>query len=298
MQINRGYYSRINSTDYNDAGMDFFARDWDNLIILDACRYDMFADAEPFGTPPQRVQSQAATTWEFLAANVGGARLYDTVYVTANPMYYRISNNNFPWGPENFHAEFHDEIHVWQEAGWDPEHETVLPETMAEYALNAANRYPNKRLFIHFIQPHYPFIGADLKVEQARPDTYDDRLGVWEKLTEMDTVSTALKQRVWQAYKNNLDRAIPSVKRLLERLSGRTVVASDHGNMVGDRAFPVPARVWGHPRGLYTDELTTVPWQSFSNGNKEIMSERPAADSESIEADIVRDRLEKLGYTD
>jgi len=39
------------------------------------------------------------------------------------------------------------------------EHRTVLPETMTEATLEAKRRYLNKRLLLHYLQPHAPFLG-------------------------------------------------------------------------------------------------------------------------------------------
>ena len=121
--------------------------DWDNLIILDACRYDTFK--EVYGECDYRY-SKGSSTIEFLRKNFFGMRFLNTVYVTANPFVNRFSQS------------FYKVISVWKD-GWNYDLGTVLPDVMVEYALEAENQYPDKRLIIHFIQPHYPYIG-DLKL--------------------------------------------------------------------------------------------------------------------------------------
>jgi len=39
---NRLYHRRFGRRECNEDGVDPFEADWDNLFILDACRYDMF----------------------------------------------------------------------------------------------------------------------------------------------------------------------------------------------------------------------------------------------------------------
>ena len=51
------------------------------------------------------------------------------------------------------------------------------------------------------------------------------------------------------------------IKELISIFSGSTIVTSDHGNLFGERPHILyPFREYGHPRGLYVDELVLVPW--------------------------------------
>jgi len=45
-RINTLYHSRLGSRIGNPQGIDIFGQDWDNLIILDARRYDEFSKAK------------------------------------------------------------------------------------------------------------------------------------------------------------------------------------------------------------------------------------------------------------
>ncbi|RDI69746.1 hypothetical protein [Halopelagius longus] len=299
-EANRLVHTRGNRR-HND-GIDVFSEDWDNLFILDACRYDMFRDQHDLPGRLESRVSQGAHTSEFLEANVADRDLRDTVYVTASPMYYRKR--------DELDAEFHDVVNVWKEGGWHDTYRTVMPETVVEYAQTAAERYPNKRLLVHFLQPHYPFVGEtgqkyfdldDLAFEWDA--AFGDELGVSDEI-------------LWRAFRENLDVALPHVERLMQSLPGKTVVSADHGQMIGDRSRPVPNREYGHPPGIYTTELTKVPWLVFENGPRktihhgaaegEAETDREASsedislgdgEEEETEADdLVEDRLESLGY--
>ena len=143
-ELNRIYYRRFYTKDYNASGIDIFSEDWDNLLILDACRYDMFKRISNLSGDLSSRISRGSSTNEFIMGNFQDRQFNDTVYVTANPMVYRRSS-------EWLDVEFHDIINIWREDGWNEKYGTVLPETTAEYAIKAHERYPNKRLLIHFI---------------------------------------------------------------------------------------------------------------------------------------------------
>jgi hypothetical protein len=287
---NRLYHRRLNTRRENTAGTDVLTEDWDTLVILDACRYDMFEQHSGLPGRLEHRYSKGSSTTEFLRANLPGRDLRDTVYVTANPQFYG--------NRDELQVEFHEVINIWKEAGWDEENHTVLPETVTEYAQDAAEEYPNKRLLVHYIQPHYPFIGSETEFDKRHlvaPDTGERN--VWYQL--MTGALDIERETVWQLYVENLDRALPHVEELLTTVEGRTVVTADHGNMVGERAFPFPIREWGHPRGIYTEQLVRVPWLIHDNGpRREVIAGQPESRGEDIEEETVADRLKHLGYTE
>lgn len=284
-EINRLYYTRLGRNVGNSKGMDVFEEKWDNLIILDACRHDMFEEQHSLPGRLESRVSKGSHTSEFLKANFTNRDLRDTVYVTASPQYYR--------NKEQLGTTFHDVVNVWRDAGWHDEFRTVLPKTMAEFAVKAAQDYPKKRLLIHCLQPHYPFIGSvgqeHFDLDQLNFEWSDARRG---ELGISDTI-------LWQAFRENLDLALPHVETLLEELSGRTVVTADHGQMIGERASPVPMIEYGHPPGLYTEELVRVPWLIYDEGpRKTITANDPVNQKQKIDQDEVQDRLESLGYVE
>jgi hypothetical protein len=87
------------------SGVPVMERDWDNLVILDACRYDMFEDTNTLDGTLESVVSFGSRTSEFLCRNFDDGEFLDTVYVTANPMHERIGLG----------TPFHEIIPVWQD---------------------------------------------------------------------------------------------------------------------------------------------------------------------------------------
>ena len=272
---------------YNTHGVDIFDEDWDNLIILDACRFDMFEELNTIDGDLMSVSSRGASTPEFLFANFHNRELLDTVYITANP---KLHENR-----SRINTELHFVENVW-ETEWNDEEETVLPEAMTEAGIRASDRFDDKRLIIHYLQPHYPFLGDG-------PDLFDkeqafrrpDEPGSWFQVMSGQLDVSA--EDVWKQYKQTLSIALPHVERLVDSLHGKTVVTADHGNMVGERSSPIPIKEWGHPHGIYTPELVNVPWLVNETDDRRSISESPPITQESdVNQDVVQKRLESLGY--
>lgn len=289
--LNRKYYNFTNGGGYH-----LMAEDWDNLVILDGCRYDLFKNVNTLDGELTTKTSPGSATPEFLAATFAETEYHDTVYVTANPMYKR----------EGLEGTFHETIDVWEDH-WDDELKTVHPDKVVSETQKAYDRYPNKRIISHFMQPHYPFIGETGRKlddhagfewtyrEVKSGNSSRDAPTVWE-LLEADTVS---KQQVWDAYEENLALALSYVEELVTHFEEKTVVTSDHGNMLGEFATPVPTRVYGHPEGIHTDELVTVPWLCIDGTKrKKIQTESPEESTNAVRSEEVTDRLADLGYVE
>lgn len=272
--------------------------DWDNVVLLDACRYDLFAevldDRGLPGTLETRTALQSGTPG-YLAENFAGKRFHDIVYVTANP----YVQTELP--DDTFHAV----EHVWQD-DWDEAEGTVMPEVMCKRALAASEAYPDKRLLVHFNQPHTPFVGEQqidgrgmnairkTALNEEGPDPRSRRRTPFEQLGAGELT----RGEVWQAYRSNLGRAWESVRTLLGELEGLTAITSDHGNALGERAWPFPIRVYGHPLGVLIPALTTVPWHTYQNGDrKDVVAEPPNQAADNIDADTEQ-RLRMLGYAE
>jgi hypothetical protein len=246
----------------------------------------MFAELSSLPGELHKRVSRGSNTVEFLHGNVKGRSSLDTVYVTANPQLYR----NRSWLDPSFHA-IED---VWNGDDWDEERGTVLPETMADRTREALERFPNKRLIAHFVQPHYPFLNDEEVFGDGTTIGDDSTVSCWQQV--MAGCLNAETADVWESYKKTFQRVISSVEKLLEHLSGKTVVTADHGNMIGERARPVPVTEWGHPHGIYTEELVSVPWLIYESGDRRTITDGAPVKMESTTEDVVTDRLEKLGY--
>ncbi|WP_232833701.1 hypothetical protein [Saliphagus sp. LR7] len=268
--------------DYPYNTISYTEEDWDNLIILDACRFDTFYNNNIYDEEPKQVHSNSCHTTEFLENNFSKQN-HDTVYVTASPQVVGYE--------ENFHRVYH----VW-DTHWDEEHATVLPQDVNQVAIDAAETHPNKRLIIHYMQPHYPFIGptAD-QIGVHGTFTGGQRQQQYASVWDLLSAGKVDSETVKKAYEENLQIILPYVQELTDTLIGKTVVTSDHGNLFGKRVTRLPIKIEAHPPGVPDPELTAVPWLELPySSRKEIVAESP--DSIEKTARNVTERLRDLGY--
>lgn len=209
--------------------------DWDNLIILDACRYDLFKELNQIDGKLGYRYSRGTHTREFLLENFRATEYDDIVYVTAQPRVYVDLKN----------TKFYKTIHVWKDK-WSDKHSTVHPKVMVDQTLKARKKYPNKRIISHFLQPHCPYISEDGVIMTCN---------VFNLLRKNEIC----KEKVWTGYKENLEYVLNYVGYLVSKLPGKTVITSDHGEAFGEKLHPlIPYPVYSHPPGVRIDELIKV----------------------------------------
>lgn len=278
LDINRMYFDIRNSTSFNDSGVDIFDQDWDNLIVLDACRFDRFVDLQSFSGTHTRKKSKASMTHEWLDANFSGKRLSDLVYVDSNGNYF------------NYRDELNARVYKYVPL-WEKKHRktaksrTTPPEVVTDRAIEVNKRHPNKRLLIHYIQPHRPYIGSIAENMDFMPRTVDD--------CREHQISS---KNLYGLYNQTLSITLDEVDRLLPELSGKTVITSDHGELLREKTGPLPVTVFGHPPGIYTPELVDIPWYVHNyNSRKKIIDESVEEFGVSEDRDV-REHLENLGY--
>lgn len=273
--INVAYQSHLGLRSGNPHGKSIFDRDWDNLIILDACRYDKFAEIATLPGKTRKAISLAGATEEFIRTTFAGVQLYDTVYVSANGWYATLA--------DEIDAELHD--YQFVESDWWNGYSTH-PSTMTDRGLETADQYPRKRLIVHYMQPHKPYLGE-----------IGDRLEYDGDLYDTVVASGATREEINEAYDETLRQTLTEVERLIDGLSGKTVVTADHGELLGDRQSPIPIRWYGHVKSLYVPQLVDVPWHVCPHETrKSRVAEPPSAAHEATPTQSALEQLSGLGY--
>ncbi|WP_226929221.1 hypothetical protein [Halorubrum halophilum] len=277
-------------------GVDIIERDWDNLLIFDSCRYSNFEEYNSIDGELQSVVSRGSRSSEFLKSNFEGREIHDTVYITANPYTEMLSDDVFHW-VDNLLVDH-----------WNAELGTVPPDAVVTAAKKAVERFPRKRLIVHFMQPHTPWIGPTANRIRERLDVegYDrllirdsesskgDGVDYWEGVRN-DNIS---EQEMHQAYRESIEIVCSHGQELINSLSGKSVVTADHGEMLGERIIPGGSRIYGHPKKTYTPELAVVPWLVVEGKTRRKTSLDPPVGFKRLEDDKVEDRLRALGYTE
>lgn len=285
-RVNQRFYSVFG----NPGDMDVMDEDWDTLVILDACRYDIFAECIDHDGTLSAKLSPGTESWEFMQRSFVGRQLHDTVYVTTNPYAQRLPDGTF-----------HAVINLLDE-DWDEKLGTVPPEVAATRGIKAHERYPDKRIIVHFMQPHFPFLGPTgrkFEHQGVAPSEDDvgatDRPNPWRWLIASGDITP---ETVIEAYHENLELTWPKVERLCTAVTGKVVVTSDHGNLLGERTFPIPVATYGHPRSIYRRELLEVPWLELEAKQRRQIRADPPEEIEQQDEDTVAARLRDLGYVE
>lgn len=279
-KLNQLYYSRAWSRPHCPDGIDIIEADWDHLLILDACRYDMFREVVGSDARIEKRTSRGSATSEWLKANFDGRDLYDVVYLAGNPQFA----NHF----DDLDVEFHATYDVWR-THWDDDLDTVPPEAMASVTRTAAAEFPQKRILAHFLQPHLPFLGPSAR-ELPEPQQ-----ALWYHV--MRGTEQVSDELLWRCFIENLELVLDEAIPLANELDGKAVISSDHGNMAGERVFPAAVKHYGHPTRLYHPKLVDVPWMVCeSEPRRTVVPEPPERTDDDYDSAAVETRLEQLGY--
>jgi hypothetical protein len=282
------YYGRVAAlglvSNVTRRGTPIYDRDWDAMVVLDACRPDMLAAAEPdydFLADGRETRSVASYSKNWMRWNFSrryAREMAETVYVTANPFSGEVLD-----GEDFAHLE-----EVWR-YDWDRTEGTVLPRPVTDRAIEHARERDPERLIVHYMQPHHPFLGDD--TEGFAPGAFPDpkTADPWDQVRWGQRDAEA----VLDAYRENLRHALEDVDLLLENIDAdRVVITADHGNAVGERG------IYGHPAYAGIDAIRRVPWYVTSTTDAgtyhpQAVETRSRSGTPGTE---VNARLSQLGY--
>jgi hypothetical protein len=155
----------------------FLESEWDYCLVLDACRYDVFAEVydEYLDGTLEKRESIGSSTPEWAYRTFTDD--HDIAYFSGNPFINSlgIPLNELKWGAScdyEWTATEHisDIIDVWKE-GWDEDLGTVPPESLAE-SLDRHSDVDERtdRTVLHYMQPHAPYLsrGKGRKLKQIQ----------------------------------------------------------------------------------------------------------------------------------
>ncbi|MDZ7850716.1 MAG: hypothetical protein U5K70_07955 [Halodesulfurarchaeum sp.] len=292
---------------------DIMKEDWDNLIILDSCRFDVLDEMDLFENLSYKIM-KSSTSEEFIEEYFeNNGDFGDTIYITANPYGARVTDT-FYKNVVTFDRKFTEN---GKKAKVDNLGKGWEPEIVFNTALRMYKENPDKRLIIHFMQPHSPYFGEKSRSlrEELREQGYEfwawsDKLDRKDKsendnvlysLQEAAKLNIITKGELYEIYKENILVVMEYVEKLSQEIKGKTIVTADHGEMLGDSRYFVPKNLsglknnMGHGDGIYVKELRKVPWAVIDNKERrEIIDEGV---NKSGDKDInVENQLKALGY--
>jgi hypothetical protein len=269
-----------------DYGTNVFEREWDVLVVLDACRPDLLRSVAPdvdFLGDVETVRSVGSSSSEWLENTFRDRpETGATVMVTGNT-----------WTDRYLDAHAFAAVdEVWKYA-WDDDHGTVPPEAVTDRAIALARERDPERLVVHYMQPHHPFVPDPLAGDDgmARTGSHSSGSNPWVLLRRGEVTT----DRVREAYEANLRYVLPEVEALLSNVDGRVAITADHGNLLGEWGL------YGHPMHTPVPTLLSVPWAETTGvdrGTRQPSREppEPLPVSRVYGAETDRERLDALGY--
>ncbi|PSQ19956.1 hypothetical protein BRD00_00545 [Halobacteriales archaeon QS_8_69_26] len=262
-------------------GENAYDREWDLLVVLDACRADLMAAAAPdhdwIPEDPETTVALGGTSTEWLDRTFGDLPddvLAGTAYVTGNP----YSDSHIE------HDRFGLVDEVWRYA-WDDDLGTIPARPITDRTIEACRRGEFDRVVAHYMQPHFPCVpcedaggGMDLESFGEEP------VSVWEELR----FGRRTRADIWADYLANCHYALEEVELLLENVDAAVAVTADHGNAMGEW------HLYGHVERVALPALREVPWVEAAATDRG--THDPAEYDRGRADDEVTDRLEALGY--
>ena len=271
-------------------GSSIWDRDWDVLIVLDACRVDLMrelAHEYSFIGDAENVDARwsvASMSEDWLRrtfATEHADAVRETAYVTGNPFTAKI---DLPVDP----AELDE---VWAYA-WDDDIRTIPARPLTDRAIATWRNRDDAvdRMVVHYMQPHAPFVGRPDLGEYGSPADFGEGFAhIWPQIGDELPLD-----EVWAAYRDNLRYVLDDVELLLDNLDAdRVVITADHGNGVGEFG------VYGHPSDLLVPTaIRRVPWVETAARDTGGHDPETWRESATPTDDDVGDRLRALGYAE
>lgn len=280
-RIGRFLVSNVNSFIYK--GVKVTEKKWDYLVILDACRYDFF---KKYNTLPGKLRkkwSVGSCTTEWFLNTFTEEKYQEIVYVSGNGFISKvildreieIDKKKFPKLISRFKSEIgHNPFFHLEEVcldGWNEELKTVPPKVITQRALRVIQKFPGKRMIIHYMQPHRPFIDSNLISQKGNGNSTREEV---LQAKGRRNIFHALKkgkvklEETKKAYAKNLILVLKEVKKLIRKLEGRIILTSDHGNCFGEYGL------YGHPWGVKIRPLREIPWLIINTPKKNSLRKR------------------------
>ena len=244
---------------------------WRTLIIVDACRFDVLADAitqVPIAGEVREIDSEAICTWRWYEHHWSDTYT-DVVLVGGNPV---------PWRINGFDKRVGVAIPSWKTNVWDPR------RTIAD-AVKAAVIYPEMRMILHLLPPHLPYVGARGIKFMAELGFTPSPLFVEDNgirhlkgaggVHVHGLISHYGREHGWErsraCYRESVDYTLFLLADIVDRLPQPVIITSDHGELLGEDGR------YGH--NVDAPAVRAVPW--FEVGDREA---------------IIDERLRDLGY--
>lgn len=257
------------------------SNDWDILIILDACRYDIFSEVYHNyfpGSNLKKIKSKSTDTEIWVNNMFLNQDCADIIYIT--PIICIDV-----WLPKHNLFKI---VKSW-EHNRSEEYGAVMPKGTNKTFYDTVKKHKEKRYIVHYEQPHTPYVEVKPQIPRKIEDTTlrikhstikSILFEVWSKVNFPDVWLWYINQFLmiknkktkdtytyfdqvydqygWDGirklYTYNLQYALKYVKELVEKCPDKSfVITADHGEYLGEH------NKFGH-KGKKGKEIEEIPW--------------------------------------
>lgn len=267
------------------------------FIILDACRYDTFK-ATYNDYLNGDLKKAVAPGYETLhysnkILSDNNIDLSDTFFINSNPHMYNKTD---------LELLFKEVINVW-DFTWDNNVGTTRPESITDVSISLLSEIDTKKIFIHYLQPHTPYIGTTglSEYNYTKHNITDVEESYDKDIRPNNIVYNLIKDgkvndnELRKAYISNLKYVLKEVNRLIQYLDCKIIISADHGENLGENN-----NYLHRTETKYTRE---VPWlevdinETAKTITQSDIIDVPREEPTSSEEEI-NQRLRDLGYLD
>lgn len=268
-------------------GTNVFERDWDLLVILDACRVDALrsqSDSIPWIADVDSIRSVGSMSGEWILKTFSQKyreEIRETAFISQNIWSERILKHDLHelqgheyemlyrgrprWAPVSASTFAHYEFLAPNTGQYDRIHPEGggIPNVVVDRAISVARERRFDRLIVHLLPPHLPHYAdaidwepGERSVEELMAGPEPTReLRPHEKSYEPARDGDVAIETIRETYLKHLRFGLEYVEILLDNVDAeKVVISADHGEGFGERG------IWAHPYGFPLSPIKTVPW--------------------------------------
>lgn len=279
-------------------GTNVFDREWDLLLVLDACRVDAMREVAPeydFIDSVDSMWSVGSASHEWISKTYTTEHIdtiNDTMLISTNP-WNRLALKEGVRPPGNYSVPLmwpDWDVVEWSDLGdgyhivdkYDELDVPPPPSFTTEHVIKAGREREFDRTIAHYMQPHIPHIAEVYEQERSPTPIEADP---WDAIRSGE----ASREEIWEQYLDNLRLALDSIETIIENYDAETVaITADHGDLIGELG------AYGHPAGFAHPSLKKVPWVTTTATDEETFT--PTVELEEGDDEELESQLEALGY--
>jgi hypothetical protein len=256
-------------------------RDWDLLVVLDACRPEWMVDVEEdyvFIDDIDTIHSVGSHSKEWMSKTFDekySEEMKDTIY---------ISGNHYADGLESSELAAFESAHDYGD--WAYDSASPPANVVTDLAVRTARNNDWSRCIVHYMQPHKPFITRTGDRDDISVKEWSLAYQPYREFFQ----GNITKNKISGGFISNLRYVLDEVQILLENINASTaVLTSDHGQALGENGL------WDHSIGVKHPSMRQVPWIETTATDKNTLNPKEYVEADYDES-VVEENLRNLGY--